>query len=397
MNIGIPKERKKDESRVALRPEQVAILTKKGHKVFVETEAGRKAGFGDKVYARAGAKIVDCDCVYAEAQLIVKVKCPIGGEYGLFRDGQILFAYLHFDGNEPRENYIRLAKIGVSAIAYEWVREDGELVLLKPMSEITGTLAALKTLNLLMENTGLLAGKYLSSLAPSRAMVIGCGRIGCNAIKVFTMNGLDVTVVDKHPETIIRRLGRYMTADMIENFRHRASVICFDERNPDKAIFRIREVIPNIRIVICAADRRPTLHKDRCRYIIDRKTVATLPAGSVICDATATLDGFIETCVPTESLIDYYLEENVVHYNCDHIPALTPHSSTILLTDATFPYVLALAEGFENAVMNNVGLRRGVMCYRGDFTHRIATARKNLPYTPLESLLPKVAEPVFFG
>jgi alanine dehydrogenase len=387
MNIGVPKERKTDESRVALRPEHVPVLKSRGHNVLVETQAGKKAGFDDRLYERAGAKIVDCRSVYAKSKLIVKVKCPIGEEYDLYKDGQILFSYLHFDGNEPAENYVRMARTGVSAVAYEWVQENGELVLLKPMSELAGTLAALKTLNLLMENAGLLPGGYLRGLAPAKVMVIGCGRIGCNAVKVFIMNGLNVTVVDKRPQTLVQRLQRYMTPDMINSFERTASIIHFNEQSPEKALAQIRWIVPKLRIVICAADRRPTLPKSRCRYIMDRDTVALLPAGSVICDATATLDGFIETCVPTEGLNDHYVEESVVHYNCDHIPALTPHSSTILLTDAAFPYLLELAEGFEEAVKNSAALRQGVMCFRGYLTHRIATMKKNLSYTPLESLL----------
>jgi len=391
MNIGVPKEIMQDESRVALQPGQAGLLRGKGHQVFVESTAGQGAGFNDGSYAEAGAKIVDRAGVYEKAELILKVKCPIGDEYDYYRKDHILFCYLHYDGNEPAEKYKRMAQSGATAIALEWVDADGDLVLLRPMSEMTGVLLALKSMQLLTEKAGMLPGAYMHELQPCRAMVIGVGKIGCNAINVLAMNGLDITIVDKHPETLWGRLGKYMQPDTLAWLKQRASVIHFQEEYPDKALAKIHQIVPELRIVICAADRRETLPKNKCRYILDRKAIGKMPNNSVVCDGTAAVDGFIETCVPSENLTKYYVAEGVIHYDCDHVPTMVPHSSTVLLTNATFEFVELLAEGFVGAVQINPALAKGVVCYQKKYTHEISATRKNLPYTPLDSLLVRQA------
>ena len=387
MNIGVPKERKRDETRVALRPDQVPVLFKQGHKVFVETGAGEKAGFEDASYEQAGAHIVNHTELYDKASLIVKVKCPLESEYKLYGHDHVLFTYLHFDENIKATNIQQIVGTGVTGVAYEWVKKNRHLPLLEPMSELTGAVFARKSMSLLMEHKGLLGGRYLPHWPTAQVMVIGAGHIGCNAINVFAQNCFRVIVVDKHPETLERRLGQYIASEVRAQVE--MEVVRFDEASPVGSTAAIREYLPSTDIVIVAAVRRSTLPKEKCEYLIRREDVADMSKNSVLCDATACDCDFVETCVSSESLTETYIEEGVIHYNCDHVPAMVANTATILLTNATFPYVLALAEGFENAVKRNIGLREAVTCYRGCLTHKIAAVKKNLPCTSLKSLLDK--------
>ncbi len=385
MEIGLLKERKRDERRVGLQPEQVSELTQAGHSVYVETGAGKAVGHDDDDYGAAGAEIVSQAEVYERARLLVKVKCPLPEEYQFLGPDHILFTYLHFDENIPPARLMQIVETGVAGIAYEWVEVDGRFPLLWPMSELTGAVCARKTMSLLMERAGLLGGRYTSEWPASRAMVIGAGHIGANAINVLVKNCFALTVVDKHPETLESRLRPYL--DMEAWSAAAPEVIPFDESRPDESVGALRERLPETDIVICAAVRRPTLPKAVCEYLIRREDVATMRPGSVISDATACDRDFIETCVSTESLTETYVEEGVVHYNCDHMPSLVAKTATRLLTKATFPYVHALCAGFEQAIRDNQALAKAVMCYRGRLAHACSAKKKNLEYTELAALL----------
>jgi alanine dehydrogenase len=386
MNIGVPKERKKDERRVSLKPEQVAILVQTGHHVWVEKDAGRAVGYLDIDYAESGATVASQGEVYENAELLLKVKCPLEEEYSLLKDRHVLFAYLHFDENIPPANIGRIVATGVSSIAYEWVERDGVFPLLQPMSELTGAIFARKAMSLLVEYRGVLGGKYLPNWPASSVMVIGVGHIGANAINVFLRNQYKLIVVDKHPETLKERLRPYV--DFKQWADNNADVLKFDESNHIKSITQIKERLPKVDIIICAAVRRPTLPKEKCEYIIRREDLSLMKKNSIICDATACTRDFIETCIATEGLNETYIEEGIVHHNCDHMPSLVAKTATELLTNATFPYVKVLADrGFETGIRQNPDLAKGVMCFKKHLTHEYSAKKKHLEYTSIFNLL----------
>jgi alanine dehydrogenase len=385
MQIGIPKERKTDERRVALRPDQAAAFVARGHKVFVETGAGRLSGFEDGQYAMAGAGVVPtAQEVFNKARLIIKVKCPLESEYSLLTGEHVLFTFLHFDENIKAANITRIVNTGVTAIAYEWVETGGRFPLLQPMSELTGAVFARKSMALLMEHRGLLGGSYLEQWPAATAMVIGCGHIGANAVNVFAKNHFRILLVDKHPETVKERLGRYVKRETVAGAD--MDVITFDEKAPAASIHRIRSLLPKTDIVICAAVRRQSMPPEMCRYILSRADIAMMREGSVVCDATACDRDLVETCVSSESLTHTYIDGGAVHYNCDHVPSLVAATATRVLTDATMPYIEMLAGGIETA-LDNPAIAKGVMCIGGRLTHEYSARKKQLEYMPLSQAI----------
>jgi len=385
MEIGVLVERKRDEKRVALRTDQVRTLLEAGHRIWVERGAGEAVGYSDLAYEEQGAICAAQDEVWQRSALVLKVKCPLPEEYRFLRSDHVVFTYLHFDENIEAARIQQIVDTGVTGIAYEWVEEQGQFPLLQPMSELTGAVCARHTMSLLMEHKATLGGGYLEQWPASHAMVIGAGHIGSNAINVFARNKFLVTVVDKHPETLEERLGRYMSKSVWQGAI--AEVIRFDESRPEVSVKAIRAKLPNMDIVICAAVRRPSLPKAVCEFLIRREDVAKMAKNTVICDATACNQEFIETCVSSDSLMYNYSEEGVIHYNCDHVPSLVAKTATTLLTDATLPYVRLLANGFERAVRQDSALAKGVMCYRGQLTHALSARKKNLHYTDLNNML----------
>ena len=383
MIIGVPRECMRDEQRVGLMPSQVAQLVAEGHRVGVEAGAGCAAGFADDAYRLAGAAL----CGKAEAfgaELVVKVKCPLADEYRYLRTGQTVFTYLHFDGNAAAADILAMVGSGFTGIAYEWVEEQGRYPLLEPMSRITGALFARRALDMLLTARGHIGGGYGLGCPPARAMVIGLGHIGAHATDVLARNDVSLVLVDKHPETIDVRLRAIQTAWTGSRVER---VIAFDENDPDSAVRALRAELPRIDILIGAAVRRPCLTRERCRYLVDRAAVATMRPGSILCDATANIRDFFETAVPTLGLHETYEECGVIHYNCEHLPSLAAHSATLLLTNATFPYVRRLAAGLRQALINSPGLRRGTMCHAGRLTDALTARNKDLEWTHLTSLV----------
>lgn len=205
MRIGVLKELKTDETRVALLPIHCRALVKAGHEVLVESTAGQIIHIDDSIYAEAGAKIVPPGDAVKQADLIVGVKYPPRAYLGHLNERQILFAYLHLDENTPKEYAEALRQSGVTAIAYEWVGTDGKCLLLEPMSRLAGTLFAWKGLELLLKGKGKMPLSY-GGRSP-RVVIVGIGRMGREAIRVFSMNGCELVIVDKHPETLPDRIG----------------------------------------------------------------------------------------------------------------------------------------------------------------------------------------------
>lgn len=373
----------RDEFRVGMTPGQVARLVAQGHAVAVESGAGLSAGFGDGEYVASGARLCSHEDAYG-AELVVKVKCPLREEYALLRDGQTLFTYLHFDGNTLREDIEAIVARGVTGIAYEWVKVNGGYPLLDVMSRITGALFARRALDLLLAGRRHLGGAYGLGTPRARAMVVGSGHIGANAIAVLARNDVDLVLVDKHPETLDARLAAVWpgwTSDCA------ARRILFNEERPDESVAQLRAELPDVDVLIGAAVRRPSCPKQRCPYLADRAAIATMRHGSVLCDATAEIRNFFETAVPTMGMDETYEECGVIHYNCEHIPSMAAHTSTQLLTGATFPFVQALAAGPDEALDNSAPLRRGTMCRAGWLTDELTASRKNLAFRPLEESL----------
>jgi alanine dehydrogenase len=385
MVIGLIKEIKNFETRVGLLPEQVKILKESGHKVFVENGAGEKSGFTDEEYKVNGALLATKDKIFNSADMIIKVKCPLVEEYKYLQDGQILFTYLHFDENIPPENINQIVASGVTGIAYEWVEEDGDFVLLRPMSEITGILFALQSMKLLIEKKGVLPVGLLEGVQPPTALVIGMGKAGTNAVKVFLANGMNVVIIEKDVAHIEERGLKYVGKDLWSQTADRRKIIEFDNINPQNTIDKITGLMSMSDILLNCAVRGSDLPKSKMEYLVTRQMVSLMKKGSVVCDVTACDKDLIETAVSSEELYETYEVEGVVHYNCDHIPSLVPNTSSRLLSEKTFPYIKLLAnKGFVNAIKEKESLFKGVMCYGKELVHKYSADKKNMPYKELK-------------
>ena len=291
---------------------------------------------------------------------------------------------MHFDGNAQREDNEAIVARGVTGNADEWVEVDGGYPLLDVMSRITGVLFARRALDLLLAGRRHLGGAYGLGTARARAMVVGSGHIGANAIAVLARNDVDLVLVDKHVDTLDARLAAVWPGWRAECAGRR---IRFDEERPDESVAQLRAELPGVDVLIGAAVRRPSCPKARCPYLVDRAAVAAMRPVRVLFDATAEMRNFFETAVPTTGMDETYVECGVVHYNCEHIPSMAAHTSTQLLTAATFPFVKALASGPDEALRGSASLRRGTMCRAGWLTDELTASRKNLPHRSVESLL----------
>jgi alanine dehydrogenase len=386
VKIGLLKERKRDERRVALTPVHVWNLSALGHHVFVESGAGLQAGFSDDEY-RKGALVCARDRIYDTCEMLIKVKRPLEDEVCFLRPNHILFTFLHFDENLPPAGIRRIVDTGCTGIAFEWIEKDGQLPLLRPMSEITGGLFAHKAMNLLLGSTGLVGSAAAPNIGSPRAMIIGLGHIGANALNMLLRCGFDVTLVDKAPETIYDRVTRYISPELWKWFKSCVSVIRMVEDRPEPGLEHVRNELTRTNILICSAVRRPSFPKARCEFVVDRRGVASMPPGSVVCDATAMERDLIETCVSTEGLDETYVEEGAIHYNCDHIPSLAARSSSESLSGELFPYVVELADGFDVAVTRSNALYGAVMCHDGQITHRCSAEKKGLQWVELGTMI----------
>jgi alanine dehydrogenase len=349
--IGVPREIKTGEQRVALTPAGVRTLVDQGHRVLIEQGAGMGSGFRDDDYTEQGARIAAVDAVWAEADLILKVKEPIRAEYPRLRAGQILFTYLHLAAVPDLTR--ALQKSGSIAIAYETVqRADGSLPLLTPMSEVAGRLSVQEGAYHLGKAHGgrgiLLSG--VPGVPPGNVMIIGAGIVGLNAVKIAVGLGADVSILDvnvdrlRHVDDIFR--GQVVTlvsnAFNIARLAQRADLL--------------------IGAVLVAGARAPVL--------VPESTVKTMKEGSVIVDVAVDQGGCVETMRPTTLADPIYLVHGVVHYGVANMPALVPRTSTFALTNATLPYVVELAgKGLKRALRGNAALAKGLNVCRSQIVH----------------------------
>jgi alanine dehydrogenase len=367
--IGVPREIKSGEQRVALTPAGAHTLAEAGHRVLVEPGAGAGSGFRDDEYAQVGATVCEADGVWAEADLIVKVKEPVSAEYGRLRSRQALFTYLHLAAVPELTHVLR--KAGGIAIAYETVqRPDGSLPLLTPMSEVAGRLAVQEGAFYLGRAHGgrgiLLSG--VPGVPPGNVVILGAGTVGLNAAKTAVGLGADVSILDVNLDRL-----RYVD----DLFRGQVVTVVSNAFNVGRLVRRADLLVGG---VLIAGARAPVL--------VTEAMVRTMKEGAVIVDVAVDQGGCIATVRPTTLAEPIYPVHGVVHYGVANMPALVPRTSTFALTNATLPYVLDLAEqGVEAAVRANPALARGVNVWQGRIVHPGVAESIGETATPLETCL----------
>ena len=369
MIIGVPKEIKAGEQRVALTPAGVQALVGHGHQVLIEPGAGVGSGFRDEEYTQLGAGLRPAEAVWAEADLVLKVKEPIRAEYPRLRAKQILFTYLHLAA--VPELTRALQKAGTIAIAYETVqRADGSLPLLTPMSEVAGRLSVQEGAYHLGKAHGgrgiLLSG--VPGVPPGNVVILGAGTVGLNALKMAVGLGGDVSILDVN-------LDRLRNVDDI--YRGQVVTLVSNAFNIARLAQRADLLVG---AVLVAGARAPVL--------VPESTVKTMKEGSVIVDVAVDQGGCVETMHPTTLADPIYLVHGVVHYGVANMPALVPRTSTFALTNATLPYVVELAgKGLGAALRGNPALAKGLNVCQGRIVHAGVAESVGETATPLESCL----------
>lgn len=367
MILGVPKEIKNNENRVGMTPSGVAEVVKHGHSVYVQTEAGVHSGFSDEAYVAAGACILSsAQEVYASAEMIVKVKEPISDEYRLIREGQVVFTYFHFAAD--RELTEAMIRQGGICIAYETVElADRSLPLLIPMSEVAGRMSVQEGARFLEKPQGgkgkLLGG--VPGVSPARVLILGGGIVGYNAAKVAAGMGAEVTIADVN----LSRL-RYLDDVLPKNVR----TLYSSEQH-------IRQELPSVDLVIGSV----LIPGDKTPRLITRDMLGLMQAGTVLVDVAIDQGGCFETSHPTTHENPVYVVDGIVHYAVANIPGAVPYTSTVALTNATLPYVLALADkGWQKACRDNAALARGVNMVQGKVVYKAVADVFGLPYEPVD-------------
>ncbi|HEX7056080.1 MAG TPA: alanine dehydrogenase [Bacilli bacterium] len=371
MIIGVPKEVKNNEFRVALTPAGVHELKLHGHDVIVEKGAGSGSGFTDGQYADEGATIsANAAEVWHKADMVMKVKEPQPEEYAYFRRNLLLFAYLHLAAAGDLAN--RLAEKNVTAIAYETIQlQNGALPLLTPMSEVAGRMSiqvGAQFLEAFNGGRGVLLGG-VPGVPPADVVIIGGGVVGMNAAKMAVGLGAHVTIIEKSAERM-----RYID----DLFGGRVATLSSNPYNIAGAVARADLLIG---AVLIPGARAPKL--------VTERMVRQMKPGAVIVDVAVDQGGVIETIDRATTHSDpVYVKHGVIHYAVANIPGAVPRTSTLALANATMPYALELADkGFVHAVKGNPALKSGVNAYHGRITHKAVAQAAGLPYHPLDALL----------
>jgi alanine dehydrogenase len=370
LKIGVAKEIKTDEYRVALTPAGALELVRRGHDVLVESGAGEGSSFPDPAYAGVGARIVAVDDVWADSALLLKVKEPIPPEYERLREGLVLFTFLHIAADEPLTH--ALADSGITAVAYETVETDRRaLPLLAPMSEIAGRLAAQAGAYFLekpLGGRGLLLGG-VPGVAPGRVVVIGGGIVGYNSAVIALGLGATVTILERS----------------IDRMRHLEEILSGRVSLVMSSSLQIEESLADADVVIGAVLIPGAL----APKLITREMLPGMKDGSVLCDVAIDQGGCSETSHPTTHSEPVYEVEGVTHYCVANMPGAVPITSTKALTNATLPYVEAIADhGLAEAVARDPALARGVNVLDGKVTYEAVAEAHGLDYFPLEDVLP---------
>jgi alanine dehydrogenase len=363
MIIGVPKEIKEQEQRVALLPSAAGQLVRREHSVLVEKSAGVGSGYRDEEYAKAGAEIVDlAKDVFARSDMIVKVKEPLESEFSLLRKDQILFTYLHLAASKALTE--ALLKSGVTSVAYETIQVGNRLPLLEPMSEIAGRMSVVMGANFLAKYNGgsgvLLGG--VPGVLPGRVVVVGGGTSGVNAARMATGLGADVTILDVDLERL-RLLELAMSV---------ANTLYSSEAN-------LQELMPDCDLLIGAV----LLPGAKAPKLITRAMLRKMKRGSVLVDISIDQGGCAETSRATTHLDPVYVEEGVTHYCVANMPAAYARTATQALTNVTYRYVELLADfGLEGACKKQPALAGGINTRGGKLTCRAVADAHGLPFEP---------------
>lgn len=371
MRIGCPKEIKDQERRVGLTPAGVYALVHAGHTVYIEKNAGLASGFADEEYVREGAEILDTPQeVYASSDMIIKVKEPLQPEYGLLREGQILFTYLHL-APDPEQTQALLER-KVTAIAYETVQTpDNALPLLAPMSEVAGRLAIQIGAHLLEANCGgrgiLLGG--VSGVERANVVIVGGGNVGTNAAKIASGMGANVTVLD---------ISSKRLAYLDDVFGSRITTLLSNPYNIAQAVKNADLVVG---CVLVPGARTPKL--------VSEEMVKAMRPGSVLIDVAIDQGGSIASIDRITTHSDpYFVKHGVLHYSVANMPGAVPRTSTMALTGATLPYALKIANmGAEAACKADSALMKGLNTYQGKLTFKAVADAQGLTYTDPATLL----------
>jgi alanine dehydrogenase len=368
LNIGVAREIKPDEYRVALTPAGALELTRDGHSVVVETGAGVGSAVQDSDYEAVGARIGSVEEVW-ESELVLKVKEPVPEEYPRIRDGQILFTYLHLAASEELTR--ALMESGAACVAYETVEtDDRALPLLAPMSEIAGRLASQAGATFLerpLGGRGLLLGG-VPGVAPGEVVIIGGGMVGYNAAVIALGLGATVTILERSIDRM-RRLEEILGS--------RAALLMSSSLQIQESITQADVVVGAVLIPGALAPK-----------LITREMVAGMKEGSVIADVAIDQGGCVETSHPTTHSEPVFVVEGVVHYCVANMPGAVPITSTKALTNATIPYVEEIAaHGLRDAIARDPALARGVNVLDGKITYEAVAEAHDLDYTPLEDVL----------
>jgi len=371
MIIGVPKEVKDHEARVALVPSGVTALREAGHEVIVQSHAGDGSALPDSDYESAGATLVPAaEDVWKRADLIAKVKEPQPSEYQFLRPGLTLFTYLHLAPLPDLTDALLRSK--TNGIAYETIIErDGSLPLLTPMSEVAGRMAVQVGAQYLERPNGgrgvLLGG--VPGVAPANVTILGGGVVGTNAAKIALGMGARVTIVDRNLNRL-RELDDIFAGHGLRTLASNTWTITETLRHSDLVIGAV--LIPG-----ASAPR-----------LVRRSMIANMRPGSVVVDVAIDQGGCFETSHATTHTDPIYFVDDVLHYCVSNMPAAVPNTSTLALTNATFPYLLELAnKGVEQAVEKHPGLRQGVNTYQGHITHQGVASSQNREYRDISSLL----------
>lgn len=370
MIIGVPKEIKNNENRVALTPAGAKELVKRGHTVYVQHTAGEGSGFSDEAYESAGAKILPTiEATYEIAEMIIKVKEPIEPEYSLIKENQLLFTYFHFASYEPLTKAMVASK--AVCLAYETVEKaDRSLPLLVPMSEVAGRMAIQKGANYLekpLKGRGILLGG-VPGVLPAKVLILGGGVVGTQAAWMAAGLGADVTIMD----VSLPRM-RYLDDVMPAN----VNTMMSNEYN-------IREMIKSADLIIGAV----LIPGAKAPHLITRDMLKDMKPGTVLVDVAVDQGGCIETCKPTTHENPTFIIDDVVHYCVANMPGAVPYTSTLALTNATLPYAIQLADkGWKRAANENSELVPGLNVINGDIVYKAVAEAFGMDYVPVEKYL----------
>jgi alanine dehydrogenase len=364
MRIGIPKEIKQDEYRVAVVPTGVHALTGAGHTVLIEAGAGVGSGISDAEFRSAGAMLCNRDEVYAETDMVIKVKEPLQEEWQLLHPGQILYAYLHLAAAPTLAH--ALLERHISAIAFETIQNaNGALPLLTPMSEIAGRMSIHVGAKCLEKENGgrgvLLAG--VPGVAPGKVVIIGGGMVGANAARIAIGIGADVTLIDVN----VARL-RYLD----DLFYGRVKTLV-------SQVQIIQDMVTQADLVVGAA----LIPGARTPHVLSRTMMQQMQPGTVFVDVSIDQGGCAETSKPTTHSHPTYLVDGVVHYCVANMPGAVARTATFALANVTLPYALALAnKGLHQTLAEDIALVKGLNLHQGQVTHHAVAESLGLPYQP---------------